>query len=355
MEYIFIGFYGWPEPSLKHEDKILTIAEGFELWNLRKFSAQEFAEAIKEKIPPINKNILRNYTFAGEATNGINEVEYGQSLWGLLLPSPTGALGNGYHEVLSILNLFSPQFMHPAFYVTDTGINKVSHFSSRNILPNNSQGSDFFITLEFVSFYHLMIEQTKYFIWRRDIVLSWSEEDWRLFMAADFYEGLEKYERSKTHYTWQRESADMATLLETLFTAGDTQNEEIGYRLRKRVSALIGWKIPDVEDEIKILYNDRSEFVHGSYYKKIIKGMKGNKNDNAFPPLPDFEKLYRTKEIIRRIFVAYLYLSKIRSEDESFKTYTNVQNLLEASIIDVDLRREIIKKVTPVVELLPKK
>ena len=83
--------------------------------------------------------------------------------------------------------------------------------------------------------------------------------------------------------------------------------------------------------------------------------MKGNKNDNAFPPLPDFEKLYRTKEIIRRIFVAYLYLSKIRSEDESFKTYTNVQNLLEASIIDVDLRREIIKKVTPVVELLPKK
>jgi hypothetical protein len=344
MKHIFIGFYGWDNPPMKQEENIYKIDDGFECWNLRKFSAEEFINEIKNKIPPINDNVLINYLNNGTELNGISEVEYKRGLWGLLLPCTDEEIGTlDEKELISLLNIFSPKFMNPAFYVTNTGITKVDKLKQIDIEPNDYQGYELFKTPEFVKFYKIMIPQMKYFIWKRDVVLSWNDEDWRLFMATDFYEGLKKYQRGKTAYTWQRESTDMSTLLETLFTAGDSQNEEIGYRLRK---------MPDIENEIKNLYKDRSDFVHGSYYKKIIKGMKANENDNAMPPFPDFDKLYKSKEIIRVILVAYLYLAKIIKENAEFG-YNTVQNILEESIINMELREKIIKAIKPVINLLP--
>lgn len=351
MKYIFIGFYGWDNPPMKQEEKVCKIDDDFECWNLRKFSAQEFIDEIKIKIPPINDNVLINYLNNGSEINGINEEDYKRGLWGLLLPNDNNLTEV---EVVSLLSLFSPKFMEPAFYVTNMGIIKFGKIRQVDIEPNDYQGYELFKTPEFVKFYNTMISQMKYFIWKRDVVLSWDDEDWRLFMATNFYNGLREYQKGKTAYTWQRESADMATLLETLFTAGDSQNEEIGYRLRKRASALIGWKINDIEKEIKELYQDRCDFVHGSYYKKIIKGMKSNKDDNAMPPFPNFDKLYKSKEVIRIILVSYLYLSHVLRGREEFNKYS-VQGILEESIINTDLREKIIEVIKPVVNLLPVK
>jgi hypothetical protein len=355
MKYIFIAFYGWSEPPMNQDEKVCITAEHFECWNLRKFSASEFIDAIKVKIPPINGNVLINYLNDGTGLNGISEEQYQKSLWGLLLPDPEDIYNDGYREVLALLNLFSTKYMHPSFYVNNMGINKVSEFKNLDVLPNDHQGYDYFKTPNFVSFYNAIVSETKYFTWKRDNVLVWSKEDWRLYMASIFYSGLEEYERSKSSYTWQRESADMATLLETLFTAGDAQNEEIGYRLRKRISTLIQWKFNDIEKEIKVLYKDRSEFVHGSYYKRIIFEMNRNAGDNAWPPSPDFEKLYKTKEQLRFIFVAYLYLHKIMvSQSESlFNDYENVQDMLEDAIINTELRTKITETIKPIIELLP--
>lgn len=355
MKYIFIGFYGWPEPAMNQDEKIYTIDEHFECWNLRKFSASEFIDVIKLKIPPINENVLRNYLNDGTGQNGISDEQYKTCLWGLLIPDPEDTYSSGYGEVLALLNLFSTKYMHPAFYVTHMGIDKISEFKNFDVQPNDHQGYEYFKTENFVSFYKMMISEMKYFIWQRDNVLAWSKEDWRLYMASIFYSGLEEYERSKSSYTWQRESADMATLLETLFTAGDVQNEEIGYRLRKRIAVLIQWKFAEIEKEIKVLYNDRSEFVHGSYYKKIISGMSRNPNDNAMPPLPDFEKLYKTKEQLRFIFIAYLFLHKIMTSQSEplFSGYENVQDMLEKAIVDTELRTKIIETIKPVLELVP--
>ncbi|MES2023123.1 MAG: hypothetical protein V4439_00370 [Patescibacteria group bacterium] len=339
---------------MKQDERIYEIDNGFECWNLTKFSATEFVEAIKIKIPPFNDNILRNYINNGKDFYGISEEQYGKCLWGILVPDPDEFFVV-YKEVLSILNLFSTKYMHPAFFITNTGINKGEEFNQNYVLPNDYQGYEYFKTLSFVSFFKTMADQMKYFAWVRNRVTSWGKEDWRLFMACGFYEGLEEYERSKTSYTWQRESADMAVLLETLFTAGDTQNEEIGYRLRKRIASLIQWKFPDIEKEIKVLYNDRSEFIHGSFYKKIIKGMKSNKNDDAMPPLPDFQKLHQTKERVRFILVAYLFLHKVMtSKSESpFSAYENVQQMLEEAVINIELRQKIIETIKPIIELLP--
>ena len=355
MKYIFIGFYGWPEPPMNQDEKIYTIDEHFECWNLRKFSANEFIDAIKTKIPPFNENVLRNYLNDGSDRSGISDEQYQTCLWGILVPDPEDNYSSGYGEVLALLNLFSTKYMHPAFYVTRMGIDKVSEFKNFDVQPNDHQGYDCFKTSDFVSFYKIMISEMKYFIWQRDNALAWSREDWRLYMASIFYSGLEEHERSKSFYTWQRESADMSTLLETLFTAGDVQNEEIGYRLRKRIAVLIQWKFPEIEKDIKVLYNDRSEFVHGSYYKKIISGMSKNLNDNAMPPLPDFDKLYKTKEQIRFIFIAYLYLHKIKVSqlETSFSDHENVQDILEKAIVDTELRLRIIETIRPVLKLLP--
>lgn len=354
MNYLFIAFYGWPGSPIDQTKPVCHIDGDFEVWNLRKFSDEEFIGAIKDKIPPANKNLLKNYVIADKSSEGINKKQYSQCLWGILVPNPCEHW-LGYKKALSILNLFSIKYMYPAFFVTNWGIRKVSEFKETGVRPNNNQGYEQFKTPNFVSFYKEMVEQMKYFVWDRNDALAWTEEDWRLFMASSFYDGLQKYETSKTFYTWQRESADMATLLETLFTAGDSQNEEIGYRLRKRVGSLIQWKFNDIERELKDLYTDRCQFVHGSCYKGIIKAMKKNKYDNAMPPPSDFEKLYKTKERIRFIFVAYLYLHKVivsRSE-KLFMTYKNVQEALEEAILNTELRTKIIEVVKPIVELPP--
>ena len=354
MQYVFIAFYGWNEPEMKQDEKIFTISGDFECWNLKKFSTEEFIDQIKTKIPPVNDNVLRNYLSSESSTEGISEGLYKKCLWGILLPTADGdQFLTGYKKALSLINLFSPKFMSPAFYVTNFGIQKVPETKQIDSPPNDHQGYELFKNQNFADFYDLMYEQMNYFTWMRDIVLSWQDEDWRLFMAASFYEGLKEYDKGKSVYTWQRESADMATLLEKLFTAGDTQNEEIGYRLRKRISCLIGWKITDIEDGIKALYKDRSEFIHGAYYKKILRGMRRNQNDNAMPPSPDFEKLYKTKEYIRIIFVAYLYASKIKNGDEELKQYSSIQGILEESIINIELRNKLINLIKPVIELLP--
>ena len=356
MRQIFIGFYGWPAgPEINQDEAVRIIAEGFECWNLRKFTASEFVSAIQEKIPPENPNWLTNYIHtAPERTSQLSEENYGKALWGLLLPDPQENSG-GYTEVLSLLNLFSMEYMHPAFYVTHQGITKVSNFIERDVQPNDMQGHEQFKSLDFVSFFNALIDQMKYFIWRRDEVVTWGNEDWRLFMATLFYTNLDQYQKSKKAFTWQRESTDMATLLETLFTAGDRQTEEIGYRLRKRAAALIGWKFDDIEKELKGLYNDRSEFVHGDYYKKIIKEMKKNEHDPAMPLFPDFKKLYKIKERIRIILIAYLYLHKVRvsGSEPLFQAYTSVQNMLEDSILNIDLRSRIMETIEPLINKVP--
>ncbi len=52
----------------------------------------------------------------------------------------------------------------------------------------------------FPAFYEKMIPATRYFQLFRDNVLSWDDEDWRLYMAATFYDDLEQYENSKSIY-----------------------------------------------------------------------------------------------------------------------------------------------------------
>lgn len=153
------------------------------------------------------------------------------------------------------------------------------------------------------------------------------------------YSGLKDYDNSKDFFGWQRESADMAAILESLFTAGDTHNEEVGYRLRKRVAVLLSPRFPSIEDDIKELYKQRSAFVHGSFFAQIAKESK-----KAFHklPIPDISLLYKQKEYVRWALVGYLHLAQcIKLESTDFGDAGKVIEVLERAIIDIELRRKL--------------
>jgi hypothetical protein len=75
---------------------------------------------------------------------------------------------------------------------------------------------------------------------------GWDREDMRLFAACLRFNGLRESEHSKRAFTWQRESADLATILVALFTAGSGENTEIGCKLRKRVAVLLSFQFPTI-------------------------------------------------------------------------------------------------------------
>jgi hypothetical protein len=250
------------------------------------------------------------------------------------------------------LNLYSPTFLYPLFYATDFGIIRPTRINRPVFTFAHYQNqSNVVATPDFVSFFKLLLPQSQYAVWQIDRAQKWSEEDWRLFVAGLLYGGLTEYDNSKNSFGWQRESADMATILESLFTAGDAQSEEIGYRLRKRIAALLSHRFPQVEKDVRDLYKERSAFVHGSFFSQIAKDSRRASNNI---PSPDFDRLYGQKEYVRWAFVAYLHLARIvKGNPAGFGGQSTVIDVLEQSIIDVPLRNEVVTEVEKVLALMP--
>lgn len=345
---MFIAFIG---KAIGQSEKIFQIQDGYECWDLKKFTLDEFVEALKKEIPPINDNVLRNYRIEEETVDifGITEKKFEECSWGLLIPDTLEEGGFGYAEVLSLLNLYSPHFLYPIFHVNDMGILR-HKYEKDSMIYYHHQDHSIFVTKEFVNFYKLLLEQTKYGSWHLDRIQNWDVEDWRLFVAFLLYSGLKDYENSKDSFGWQRESAEMATILEALFTAGDAQNEEVSYRLRKRVAVLLSNQFPTIEKDIKDLYKARSAFVHGSFFAQIAKESPGAFNNI---PTPDFDLLYRHKEYVRLALVAYLNLAKIVRMG-GIAGAESVMSALEQAIINVPLRMRLSEETEKLFAMMPK-
>jgi len=215
--------------------------------------------------------------------------------------------------------------------------------------------SKIFKSKKFIRFFKKLLPQSIYGVWQRDRCENWDKEDWRLFVASLLYSELKDYENEKESITWQREAADMTTILESLFTADDSTSEEIGYRLRKRVAVLIGFKFSNIEKDIKSLYRERSKFIHGSFFAEVGKEAR-NKDSVSALPLPDFHFLYKHKEYVRLVLLSYLNLAflikSIKSGD--IKNFKRTINILEAAIIDLRLRKMVVFNTRKIFELLPK-
>lgn len=344
---IFLAFMG---KDIKQDNKIFEIGEGFECWNLKKFKFNDFIKEIKKKIPPANLKVSSsNYKIDKEVGFiGITEEYFNQCSWGLFIPEN---LTNTFDcfETCFILNLYSPKFLHPLFCVKDLGIIKQEKNKKYKLTSFHTQDCSIFCKKEFIFFYRKMLEHSKYAVWDYNRVKLWKEEDWRMFIVASLYFGLKDYENSKKPFEWQRESAEMSTIMEALFTASDSQNEEIGYRLRKRISVLLSYKFPTIEEDIKELYKARSLFVHGSFFKQIAKTQK--KAPGTIPS-PDFEILYKHKEYVRFAIIAYLNLINAAREERIKVKEESVINMLEESIIDIKLRKQIVDETKEILSLM---
>src|SRR5713226_10040069 len=125
---IFIAFTG---PKIEQSAAIQEISPGYECWNLMAFQMDEFLSSVQKRIPPMNDNVLMNYTRGASAASspfGIGGEDYAKCSWGLLLPDLVpDALGNGYAEILFLLNLYSPRFLNPLFYLSDFGVYRPDH------------------------------------------------------------------------------------------------------------------------------------------------------------------------------------------------------------------------------------
>lgn len=345
-EAIFLAFVGQP---IKQRDAVFKIKNGYECWNLNKLSRDEFIEAIKKKIAPVNKNVLKNYQI---------EKQYEESSWGLLIPDrPNDVLTDSYAETISLLNLYSSEFLYPIFYISRLGAVRPPSQSRFGVRSRHTQNqSHIFKKEKFASFFKTLLPQARYGNWQSDRVEKWGLEDWRLFVANSLFSGLIQYDGIKNIFGWQRESADLAVILEALFTAGDSQNEEIGYRLRKRVAVLLSWKIENIEAEVKDLYSERSAFVHGSFFAQIAKDSR--RNNNQLPSV-NFSRLHDQKEFVRLALVAYLHLARLIEEkpaeymDPSTGKNPTTMSVLERAIIDIKLRNKIVKETRALFFLMP--
>ena len=349
---IFLAFGGQP---IQQRNRIAKIADGYECWNLKSFTLFEYVAALRLSIAPINNNVLTNYRLEEESQEiyGITDKQYAQCSWGLLIPDIVeDVIGSGYVETISLINLYSPHFLYPIFYASDFGISRVPYdwpSSYRPLLPWQDQAKSF-KNKAFVLFFKTLLPTSGYGAWQRYRCQNWKDEDWRLFTAMLLFSGLQSYDRGKSPFTWQRESADMATILEALFTAGDSRNEEVGYRLRKRIAVLIGFRFPEIEKKVKQLYESRSAFVHGSFFRRA--GKQSRARDGNLP-LPDFNLLYQHRQYVRCALVAYLNLARVKGIEPALAPSDSVMSILEQAILDVDLRKKLTRETQRIFRLMP--
>jgi hypothetical protein len=350
---ILIAFTG---PRVQQEQAVYQIAVGHECWNLAKFERGEFLSLARQRIPPMNTNVLGNYERGDASSNspyGLDDETYQRCSWALLLPDLVpNSLGYFCSDILFLLNLYSPRFLRPLFYLSDFGVQRPDQHEDYRLFYHDQNQAPRFSRRQFVKFYEMLASEAGYGSWQADRMAKWDQEDWRLFVACLLFSELRQGEHSKQVFTWQRESADMATILEALFTAGSDDLGEVGYKLRKRIAVLLAVWFPDIEQDVKRLYRQRSSFVHGSFFQQAKKDIEVS-HGLAKLPSPPFEFLYLRKEEIRRALAVYIYLNKLRkSAEEGFGHRRSVVDILETSIVDLDMRARVKSKAEQIMELM---
>jgi hypothetical protein len=181
-------------PEIEQDEKIYEISSGYECWNLKKFNFDEFIEALKKKIPPVNNNVIRNYKLANNTTDiyGLTEDQFKDCSWALFIPDYiSDSLVDGYSESIFLLNLYSPSFLYPYFYVGDMGIIRL-HNENRVSLKHTSYWHEqnqahLFKDIKFVSFFKVLLVQSGYGTWMLYRAQKWEKEDWRLFVASKLF------------------------------------------------------------------------------------------------------------------------------------------------------------------------
>ena len=122
MGKMFVAFGGNQTPS--QQEVRHRFAEGYELWKLDGLPFAEFIQQIQQAIPPVHQNVTTEKNYMKSIIGNVDMAPfYAKCKWGLLLPTPSEDRNWEYEEeTLRLLNLYSPAFLYPYFFVNDLGI-----------------------------------------------------------------------------------------------------------------------------------------------------------------------------------------------------------------------------------------
>lgn len=331
----------------------LQTGGGFEVWRTHK-KLDDFVGEIQKKIPPVNANVLGNYHIGHPITKfaqkGINEEYFLNVSWGLLVPC---SIELGGYAAMSIIDLFSTRFLYPLFVVDDMGIRKMKTKRELWMFSQAQTQQTIFKNENFSKFYTLLERKAAYVNWEQSQRISWDKEDYRLIAAWKIFCELRDYDDGKDIIGWQREASEIAVILELLLTAEDATRDEVGYRLKKRAAVLVGNYFSEIERNVKKLYDQRCSFVHGSFFAEAAKQAKKSRDGFPLPDMAEFDFLESQIEVARFVLVACLILSEATRANK-FNGHTKYLDVLEESIINVEMRRQVQELVDPVLSLMPR-
>lgn len=350
MKKIFLAFPGY---QVGITQKIKKIGE-FEFWNLEKINETEFIELIQAKIRPLNKNVRKNYYTISSEEN--YKKSYKESTWGMLLPDYSkDNLGSKY-ESLFVTNLFSDLALPVTFYVSGIGV-MIEKTKIDNLKKMQFHGEDKKFTNKFfLKFYNLLTPEIIGTNWHADEVLKWTREQWRLSIACLLFIELEKYQRSKSPMTWQKECAEIVTLYETLLSR--FKNDNGRYKIIQRIQILLSedykHDFKEVKKNLTSLFDYRNEFVHGSFFDRLKKETKSYPDSTQMAQLPnvDFSFLEDQTEILRKTFITFIYLEKKFKKIKSTKLKSlSVPEIVNLGIMDTAMRKKIQKYCKEILSL----
>jgi hypothetical protein len=88
-------FIAFPGNDIGQSEAISDIARGFQCWNLKHLTRNEFIDAVKQAIPPVNGNVDTNYRAedSGDPRFGVSEATFASCAWGLFVPAAPGDCG----------------------------------------------------------------------------------------------------------------------------------------------------------------------------------------------------------------------------------------------------------------------
>jgi len=208
----------------------------------------------------------------------------------------------------------------------------------------------------FLKFYNLLTPEIIGTNWHADEVLKWTREQWRLSIACLLFIELEKYQRSKRPMTWQKECAEMVTLYETLLSR--FKNDNGRYKIIQRIQILLSedykHDFKEVKKNLTSLFDYRNEFVHGSFFDRLKKETKSYPDRTQMAQLPnvDFSFLEDQTEILRKTFIAFIYLEKKFKKIKSTKLKgLSVPEIVNLGIMDTTMRKKIQKYCKEILSL----
>lgn len=350
MEKIFLAFW-WRKDENKNIDKIIE-KDNIILLNLEKFTEKELSiYLIKENISLPYDHINSQIKFDEKVNNS----------WWIIcnINEP-----NNYIQLLFLLELYFNTFLNPIFKLDRLWYSKLKYNDSETY-------NDWFLNQIDIGKLNIFIDSYKWIIdysyWYRDRVFKWvkdkNKEDFRFYITLWLYQDLVNHSCLKSVHYWEKEVMEMWIILETLFT-NSNEKEWIWYLLKKRIHFLCLDSFEDIEKKIKEIYNTRSNFVHWSFYEKVIKEYEIIKDWDWKEDIKEKinnDMFIKTREyiiILRKIILLYYKLFEDINKwkfNVYFVVWKKISciDVIELSMFNEDVKKMLNSNIKELKEVLP--